>query len=234
MSNKPEAINFDTAPPLQVAQYDDIISKFVPGYGSIFQLALAYFRAKLPPRASLLIVGAGTGKELVNFGQAVPGWSLTGVDPSAHMLELARLKVAQHNLAEQVTLHRGIVEELPTTRRFDAATCILVMHFLPDDGTKLAVLSSIASRLKPGAPLVLVDIYGGRTFVKQFGSTWIVHGEQMGIPKEAMEKMEKVHDEIYPISEARTLELFEQAGFMNAQRFYTALIYSGWIVIRES
>jgi len=235
MTDKPKEVNFDTTPPLQVAQYDNLVSKFVPGYEAIFQITLAHLRTVVPPDAQVLIVGAGSGKELVTFGQAVPGWSLTGVDPSAHMLAIARQKIAQYNLNEQVILHQGVVADLALSRIFDAATCILVMHFLPDDGAKLALLSSITSRLKAGASLTLVDIYGGPDFVKEFGPSWVMHGHQMGLPLEVMQKLEKGHADFHPISEARTLELFEQAGFENVRRFYTALVYSGWIgMVRAS
>ncbi len=231
MNDKDEQINFDTTPPLQVVQYDNLVNKFVPGYEAIFQMSVAYLQTVLPSNARVLVVGAGSGKELVTFAQAAPEWSLVGVDPSAHMLTIARQKIAQHNLSAQVTLHQGLVEDLTATKVFEAASCILVMHFLPDNGAKLALLSSIASRLKPGAPLILVDIYGGPAFVKESGPSWIRHGHQMGVPLEQMQKLEKAHADFHPISEARTLELLEQAGFEQITRFYTALIYSGWIGI---
>ena len=234
MSEKPPEINFDTNPPVQVMQYDNTITKFVPGYEALFQMALAYLQTVLASKASVLVVGAGTGKELVSFGQAAPDWSLTGVDPSTHMLAIARQKVAHYGLTKQVTLQVGVVEDLPASREFEAATCFLVMHFLPDSGAKLALLSNIASRLKSGAPLLLVDAYGGPDFVKEFGPTWIRHGHAMGLPLEEMQKLEKSHANFHPISEARTLELLDQAGFERVQRFYTALIYSGWIAIRKA
>jgi tRNA (cmo5U34)-methyltransferase len=229
MSDQSQGVNFDTTPPLQVVQYDNLVNKFVPGYEAIFQMGLAYLRTVVPSTAQVLIVGAGSGKELITFGQAMPDWSFTGVDPSAHMLAIARQKIAQHKLEKQVTLHQGLVEDLPTTEKFDAATCILVMHFLPDNGAKLALLSNIARRLKPSAPLLLVDIYGGPEFVKEFGLTWIWHGRQMGLSLEQTQSLEKAHADFHPISEARTVTLLEQAGFEQVQRFYTALIYSGWI-----
>ncbi|HEX2909778.1 MAG TPA: class I SAM-dependent methyltransferase [Chloroflexia bacterium] len=234
MSDKPEGINFDTSPPLQVVQYDNTVSKFVPGYEAIFQMALAYLRTIVAASGEVLIVGAGSGKELLTFGQAMPGWLLTGVDPSAHMLAIAREKLVQHNLTERVNLQQGVVEDLGVSRKFQAATCILVMHFLPDNGEKLSLLSAIASRLNPGSPLILVDIYGGPEFVKEFGPAWIKHGHQMGLPLEQMQQLEKSHGTFYPIDEARTLALLEQAGFEQIRRFYSALVYGGWIAQRKA
>ncbi len=232
MSDNPKPVDFDTAPPVQVAQYDNLITKFVPGYEVIFQLAAAHFSTVLPSPARMLVVGAGSGKELLVFGQARPDWSLTGVDPSGHMLSLARRKLEQAGI--KATLHQGLVQDLPTTERFDAATCILVTHFLPDDGSKLALLKSIAERLPPGAPLILLDIYGGAQFVREFGPTWIAHGHGMGIPLEVITNLEKGHAQFFPVSEERSLELLAEAGFEKVRRFYSALIYCGWIATKTA
>ena len=37
----------------------------------------------------MLVVGAGTGMELLTLAEQYPHWRLTGVDPSAEMLTLA-------------------------------------------------------------------------------------------------------------------------------------------------
>ena len=36
----------------------------------------------------------------------------------------------------------------------------MVLHFVADDGAKLKLLRSIASHMKPGVPLVLMDAHG--------------------------------------------------------------------------
>lgn len=234
MSDKPHKFNFDTNPPVQVSQYDNAIRRFVPGYDAIFEMALAYLRVSLAEQSRLLIVGAGSGKELVTFGSAMPGWSLTGVDPSADMLATAREKVNALGISNQITLHQGFVVDLAISAKFAATCCILVMHFLPDNGAKLDLLTSIAERLETGAPLLLVDVYGGPDFVKEWGSTWILHGQQMGLPLEQLQQLEKAQLNFHSITEARTLELLAEAGFGQARRFYTALNYGGWIAIRES
>lgn len=236
MSDKPDKakIDFDAAPPMQVTQYDNMIGRFVPGYEVIFQLALAHFRTKLASNARLLVVGAGSGKELVTFGQAEPGWTLTGVDPSAHMLAIAREKLDRYDLAGRVTLQPGLVEHLPATAQFEAATCILVMHFLPDDGAKLALLTSIATRLKGGASFILVDGVGTPEQIKASNAVWVQHAAQMGLSSAAMQNLVKVQDELHTVTESRSQQLLAQAGFENISRFYSALFYSGWWATRRA
>ncbi len=68
--------------------------------------------------------------------------------------------------------------------------------------------------------------------MKEFGSTWISHGELMGLNKETLQNLEKGHDAMYPVPEARIWELFKEAGFKNVRRFYSVLIYCGWIVTK--
>ena len=76
------------------------------------------------------------------------------------MLAHAERKVAEHGLNGRVRLYPSMVAELPKFEPFDVATLLLVLHFLEDDGSKLGLLRDIAEHLKPGAPLVLGDLFG--------------------------------------------------------------------------
>jgi tRNA (cmo5U34)-methyltransferase len=67
------------------------------------------------------------------------------------MLALTQAKAEQFGVAERVTLIRGTVEVLPIDKRFDAATCLFVLHFLTD-AAKLALLRAVAGRLHSSAP----------------------------------------------------------------------------------
>ena len=60
------------------------------------------------------------------------------------MLLIARKKVAAASLENRISLVRGLINDV-AEKDFDAATSILVMHFLPDDGTKLNFLKKFFS-----------------------------------------------------------------------------------------
>ena len=70
-------------------------------------------------------------------------------------LDLAVTKLREYGLANRTQVHLGYVDDLPAEERFDAATLIGVLHHLPGDKAKQVILGSIATRLKPQAPLVL-------------------------------------------------------------------------------
>lgn len=152
------------------------------------------------------------------------------------MLSLAQQKIEQQKLSNTVKLFQGYTHELSETTLYDAATCILVMHFLPDDGSKLALLQSIYQRLKSSATLILVDLFGekGTETFEQFAYVWKLYSEKMGMSLQMIEKREKARLEgIYPIPEPRVLELLEQAGFGKIMKFYTGLLFGGWIATKR-
>ena len=95
MTMKTRDGNFDKTPPVGVEEYDKAIRSFCGAYEEIFKLSYCCLKAALPKRAKILVVGAGTGMEIMEFGPLSPDWSFHGVDPSANMLDLARRKIAE-------------------------------------------------------------------------------------------------------------------------------------------
>ncbi|MBY0432423.1 MAG: class I SAM-dependent methyltransferase, partial [Rhodospirillales bacterium] len=138
--------------------YDVLIRRIVPGYESLHGLARLLLVQALPDQAHVLVAGAGTGMELASLAKACPNWRFTAVDPSQAMLAVARHRAEEAGLADRIIFHAGFVHDLPEESVFDAATLLLVMHFVADDGGKAQLLASIARRLRPQAPLLLADL----------------------------------------------------------------------------
>lgn len=49
------------------------------------------------------------------------------------MMAVAEKKLIEQGLSERVKLYTGVTDKLPASELYDAATLILVMHFLPDE-----------------------------------------------------------------------------------------------------
>jgi tRNA (cmo5U34)-methyltransferase len=159
MSENP--FDFDQNPNFSTTDYDIAVRQSIPGYDAMLIMLTALFQLYLMDNAHILVVGAGGGNEINALSQTHPTWQFTGVDPSEKMLAVAQSKVESLGIEDRVTLHQGIVQDLPQVP-FNAATSLLVMHFLTDDGTKLDYLKAIAARLQPGSPFVLVDSHGDK------------------------------------------------------------------------
>jgi tRNA (cmo5U34)-methyltransferase len=181
--------DFDARPPMPVAEYEQTVRRVNMGYDLLFTLTHCFLRALRRPNLDLLVVGAGGGAEIERFLPDNPGWRLTGVDPSQDMLALAQAKAESLGVISQVTLVKGTVEELPPHTRFDAATCLFVLHFLPDAG-KRTLLQGIAERLRPEAPVLVAS--GCRVndggLGEDFLGAWQHYGELLGMPAEQMAK----------------------------------------------
>lgn len=227
--------DFDTNPNFLVADYDIAVRQSIPGYDALLTMVNALLQAYLSDDAQILVVGAGGGNEISVLGQAHATWRLTGVDPSEKMLAVAQSKVESLGLQNRVTLHNGVVQDLPS-HPFNAATSLLVMHFLPDDGTKLDYLRAIAARLKSGSPFVLVDSQGDKhsELFQRLFKGWQKRAQLAGMePQRLTELVNKTWQHLQYIPEERTLELLDQAGFKGITRFYTAFVFTGWLAFAE-
>ena len=93
---------------------------------------------------------AGGGLELKALAEAHAGWTFVGVDPAMEMLNLAERMLGPLNA--RVTLRQGYIDDVSETG-FDAAVCLLTLHFLAADERRRTE-AEIRRRLKSGAPFV--------------------------------------------------------------------------------
>jgi tRNA (cmo5U34)-methyltransferase len=113
----------------------------------------------LPADARILCIGVGTGKELIDLAQVFPQWRFTAVEPAAPMLDICRQRAEECGIAaSRCTFHEGFLDSLPESDSFDAATCILVSHFITQIEERRNLFRQIAARLRPGGYLVNADI----------------------------------------------------------------------------
>jgi len=225
-------IDFD---PKKVAHYDDLARKAVFGYDQLFIMALSLLVGRQNESANVLIVGCGTGMELTTFGNPMPNWRLTGVDPSDEMIKISKAKIDDHGLNNRVVLHNGYVKGLPEEEKYDAATLMFVLRFIPDDRKKLSLFKDIAKRLKTGAKLIIVDQYGdpGSEDFKFMTKGWINFMKLGGVPSELVMKIAIQAIEQSFFTEFEIQKILSDAGFERANRFYNSFMHGGWIVQKK-
>jgi tRNA (cmo5U34)-methyltransferase len=215
--------------------YDALVKRVIPAYEQIFLATVSLFERELGHDARVLVVGSGTGAEVIAFGTANPSWSITAVDPSAEMVRTATARVAALDEATQISIRQGYVHDLPRSPPFDAATVMNVLHFLEDDGSKAALLESVSARVRPGGLVAMVDLHGDPESAEfeLLMDGWVKFMEHMGLRGQAREEfLERLDRGMVYVSAAREEELWRSAGFELDVQFYRAFLYGGWLLRR--
>jgi tRNA (cmo5U34)-methyltransferase len=182
---------------------------------------------RVPADASVLVVGAGGGLELKAFAEAHPGWTFDGVDPSADMLGLARQTLGA--LASRATLHRGYVDDAPTGP-FDAATCLLTLHFLTVDERRRTA-AEVHRRLTPGAPFVVahLSVPQGDTrvlWLSRYSAFLVASGVD---PDKAANARAAIDARLHILAPEQDEAILRDAGFSNVSLFYAGFTFRGWV-----
>lgn len=214
--------------PQAVSSYADKARRLVPGWSDLQKMAAILVAERAPAHANVLVVGAGGGVELKAFAQAHPQWRFVGVDPAKPMLDLAQEALGP--LMERAHLHHGYVDTAPAGP-FDAATCLLTMHFIAVDERR-RTLTEIRRRLKPGAPFVVAHMSFPQAPAERalWLSRYAAFAISSGVDAQAARNAATAIGERLPLIGPDDEEaLLAEAGFSQAQLFYAGLAFRGWV-----
>ena len=218
------------------AAYDERIREIIPGYEAMHEIAKHLLQEHIPEAAHVLVAGSGTCHESISYALSNPKWNIVGFDPSSDMHAVAREKLKPLHLESRVRLIHGSIEDVNTDLLFDCAVSILVMQFLPDDGSKQHYLNEISRRLRQGAQIILIDLEGAK-YSSEFNmllSAWKSH--QYANRKDAKQvdrDFQHVDENPQFAPEERIRELLHRAGFSGVCKFYKSLLFGGYIAAKE-
>lgn len=211
--------------------YATAAEQYIPGRRAIFAIVEASLQELLSEGPSnILVVGAGGGEEILRLGAANPEWSFVGVDTFQPMVDLAHRRLSESPVGARAKVHTLPIDELDQ-KDFDAATCILTAHFVPDDGAKLAFLEAIRTRLKPGAPLAIVDGVSmpDAAQAELMRRIWKRHAIRNGAPADEAERNAQNFKNVAVVSVEREEALLTQAGFKHLMPIFRGLAITGWL-----
>lgn len=212
--------------PQAVANYATGPVRLVPGLADLHKMAGQLMAERCPLDARILVLGAGGGLEMAALAKAYPGWTFDGVDPSAAMLDLARQTLGPDH--RRATLHQGHIEDAPDGP-FDAAICLLTLHFVPYDD-KLRTLRDLHRRLVPGAPFVSAhhSIDADPAKRVQWLERCVTYGG-IGDAGSAAANARVMHDKLAILSPEEDAATIAAAGFADVTLFYAAFTFRGWV-----
>lgn len=115
------------------------------GLQRLERLRFPWFKRRLPSLEGLSVLDIGCGGGILSEDLARAGAIVTGVDPSAATLRLARAHARQLGLS--IDYRHGFAEDLRERRRYDAVFAVDVLEHVED---LEATLRAAIRALKPG------------------------------------------------------------------------------------
>ena len=202
--------------------------RFVPGFADLHRMTRILLAERAAPDAQVLVLGAGGGLELKALAEAEPRWTLRRRRSRRRDAEAGRADARAVNA--RVQLQQGYIDDAPDGP-FDAATCLLTLHFLDADERRRTA-REIHRRLKPGAPFVAAHSSfpqagseRGR-WLSRYAAYAIASGADPDKVNNARAAVDAGLSLLSPEQDARVLS---EAGFRDVEMFYAAFTWRGWV-----
>lgn len=212
------------------ARYEEYANASIAGREGLFRLAEASM-VDLPDDARILVVGCGTGSEILALASRHEGWRFEAVEPAQAMHEVCRQRLNRAGMSHRVTLHLRNVEGLRIAP-CHAATAILVSQHIVEDAGAGRFFSEIAMNLIHGAVLFSADITlpdeasGADAMLR----TWRRQAVAAGLPEDAPASLiERFGKELLPRTPTGVEKLLSSAGFRTPLQVFQSTIYRAWV-----
>jgi SAM-dependent methyltransferase len=112
----------------------------------------AFYGRFLKPEDHVLLVGSGTGRDLIALLKL--GYRVDGLDVSARAIALARRMLDKERLAAE--LSTGAIETVPLVASFDAFVFSWFCYgYIPQTSSRIAVLRKVNAHLNPGGRILI-------------------------------------------------------------------------------
>ncbi|HEX3774093.1 MAG TPA: bifunctional demethylmenaquinone methyltransferase/2-methoxy-6-polyprenyl-1,4-benzoquinol methylase UbiE [Polyangiaceae bacterium] len=111
---------------------------------------------KLAADHQVLDLATGTADLAIQVAETMPSVRVTGLDPSAKMLEVGRQKVTRAKLSERVELVQGDAQALPfAANTFDSVCIAFGIRNVPN---RAAALREMARVTRPGGRIAILEL----------------------------------------------------------------------------
>jgi tRNA (cmo5U34)-methyltransferase len=196
---------------LQVAEYDELIRRFIPRYDEMLDEVVRLIRDATGDLGRFVDLGIGTGSLAERVLKAIPEAQVIGIDADPKMLEEAARRLAPKNGQIDLRL-QDFSSKLPTNQ--NAYFAALALHHVLDLSAKQALYRNIYDALLPGGLLVNADAMFNES--KKMRNRWAAHLISSGFSEnEAFNHLESWKKEDRYLDLENELILLQKAGFTN-------------------
>jgi tRNA (cmo5U34)-methyltransferase len=204
---------------LDIAEYDELIRRFIPGYDEMLSELADYLAFYLldRERPQVLDLGTGTGSLAALVLQRIPKSNVIGIDTDPAMIVEARERLA--DLLPRVTHVLGDFFG-PLPHPSDACMASLALHHVREPAEKRRLYRKILGALAPHGIFINADaMFAENSPVEQWmRSGWAKHLIARGFTKaEAESHFQQWSTEDRYFDVQTELHLLHDAGFTNPE-----------------
>jgi tRNA (cmo5U34)-methyltransferase len=204
---------------LDIAEYDELIRRFIPGYDEMLRELADYLAFYLGDRerSQVLDLGTGTGSLAALVLKRIPNSTVVGIDTDPAMIVEARERLA--DLLPRVThLLRDFAGPLP--HGCDACMASLALHHVREPVEKRRLYRKILGALLPRGIFINADaVFAENSPLEPWmRSAWAQHIVACGFSKaeaEAHFQQWSTEDRYFGVQ--TELHLLHEAGFSNVE-----------------
>lgn len=207
--------------------YDQQRRKLIPCFDDFYQTAVAVAAVSTESPA-ILDLGAGTGLLSALLVNQYPQTTLTLVDVSEKMLEVAKTRLEHHPHVKAIVAD---YTQHHFDEKFDLVVSSLSIHHLTD-AEKKVLYHNAYSLLKPGGALVNADqVLGHTPYIESlYKEDWKQKVESSGLSREEIEAAyERTKlDKMAPLADQ--LQWLAEAGFSDVDcvyKYYNFVVMTG-------
>jgi SAM-dependent methyltransferase len=114
-----------------------------------------FYARFLTPDDEILVVGCGTGRDLIALRRA--GYKVEGLEAAPRAAALARAMLVRQGLSAPIAV--GRIEATPIPRAFDVYIFSWFCYsYIPTRATRVSVLQAVARRLTPGGRILITYV----------------------------------------------------------------------------
>jgi tRNA (cmo5U34)-methyltransferase len=214
----------------EAREFDNIILRLVPYYPAMIEaLALSVCLDRGAP-VEVIDLGCGTGTSALEILKHYPHASMTCMDLSAKMLDIARYKLREY---PDVRFEQGSFADYLFDRQYDLAVSSLALHHIETLDEKLEFYRRIYNALAPGGVFVNADIVLGSS--DRLQDMYLERWKNFMLKKVPADEIEntwinKYHDEDRPEVLTRHLAMMSECGFGETDvvwKYYNFAVYRG-------
>ena len=211
-------------------KYDIVIQKLIPHYNQMVEALVSVIPFSKENGFSAIDLGCGTGTISQSVKNEFPNITITCVDISANMLEIARNKIGGN-----ITCIQADFNSFVFLQKYDLIISSLALHHLENDDEKLEFYKKIYSSINRGGVFINIDVVlGNDDFIQeQYMKKWREFLEEKLSSEETEKCMSDYYAEDRPTKLITHLDMLRECGFTNIDVIYKIFNFAVYAAMKN-